>query len=71
MGDHGPAYDRFVAELARYPDLIDRLLTAHRLTGECDGCRLPGAQRAISAPCSIRSLAERAQGLVSTCARAS
>src|SRR3954469_4476314 len=26
MSDHRSAYDRFVAELARYPDMINRLL---------------------------------------------
>lgn len=70
MGDHGPAYDRFAAELARYPDMITRLLAAHPATGDCDGCRLPGAQLAIDAPCSIRALAERAQELARACARA-
>lgn len=70
MSDHGPAYERFVAELARYPDMINRLLAAHPPGGDCDGCRLPGAQLAISPPCSIRTLAERARDLVAACAHA-
>jgi hypothetical protein len=63
MGDHGPAYDRFVAELALRPDMIDRLLSWHPAVGDCDACRLPGAQVAIAAPCSIRLVAERARTL--------
>jgi hypothetical protein len=70
MGDHGPAYDRFVAELAHYPDMITRLLAGHPPIGDCDGCRLPGAQRAIIAPCSVRTLAERAREAARDRARA-
>lgn len=65
------AYDRFVAELGRHPDMVERLLATHPLTGACNGCRLPGAQVAIAAPCSIRTLAERAYESAQDCARAS
>ena len=71
MGDHGPAYGRFVAELALQPDMIDRLLAWHPAVGVCDACRLPGAQVAIAAPCSIRLVAERARALAADRAQAS
>ena len=61
MEQHAQAYERFVVELARHPGMIDRLLATHPQTGGCSGCRLPGAQVAITAPCSIRTLAERAR----------
>jgi len=54
MSDHRPAYDRFVAELARYPDMINRLQAWHPLVGDCEACRPPGTHVAITAPCSIR-----------------
>jgi hypothetical protein len=71
MGDHRPAYDRFVTELALQPDMIYRLLAWHPAVGDCDACRLPGAQIAITAPCSIRLLAERARSVASARAGAS
>jgi hypothetical protein len=71
MSDHRPAYDRFVAELARYPDMINRLLAWHPLVGDCEACRLPGAQVAITAPCSIRVLADRAREISDAGTRAS
>ena len=70
MSDHRPAYDRFVAELALHPDMIERLLTWHPAAGVCDACRLPGAQIAIAAPCTIRLLAECARTMAAASAQA-
>ena len=71
LSDHGPAYDRFVTELAGHPEMIDRLLEWHPAVGYCDACRLPGAQIAIAAPCSIRLLAEQARTIAGASSRAS
>lgn len=49
------AYNNFVSELSRHPDMIKRLLDAHPAEGMCTECGL-----GITAPCAIRQLARRA-----------
>ena len=70
MGDHGPAYGRFVAELALQPDMIDRLLAGIPPSASATRAA-PGAQVAVAAPCSIRLVAERARELAADRAEAS
>jgi hypothetical protein len=49
MSDHRPAYDRFIAELARYPDMTNCPLAWLSLVGGCEACRPPRAHVAITA----------------------
>ena len=42
-------FSMFAAELSRNLPLITTLLREHPATGDCTGCRLPGARVAIPA----------------------
>ena len=50
-------FSTFAAELSRDLQLVTRLLADHPATGDCTGCRLPGAGVAIKAPCGVRAVA--------------
>ena len=54
-GDH--PFSTFAAELSRNLQLVTRLLAEHPATGDCTGCRLPGARVAVKAPCGVRAVA--------------
>ena len=50
-------FSMFAEELSRNLPLITTLLREHPATGDCTGCRLPGAGVAIPAPCGVRAVA--------------
>ena len=50
-------FSMFAAELSHNLPLIMTLLREHPATGDCTGCRLPGAGVAIPAPCGVRAVA--------------
>jgi hypothetical protein len=53
----GDPFTRFATQLSRDLPLITTLLAQHPAEGVCTGCRLPGAERGISAPCGVRNVA--------------
>lgn len=56
-------YLRAALELARRPDLVERLLVDHPADGlTCPGCTVPGGNMSSPTPCSIRTLALVADG---------
>ncbi|MDT7581788.1 MAG: hypothetical protein QOK35_3052 [Pseudonocardiales bacterium] len=50
-------FSTFAAELSRNLAPVTRLLAEHPATGDCTGCRLPGARVAVKAPCGVRAVA--------------
>ena len=56
-------FSTFAAELSRDPQLVIRLLAEHPASGDCTGCRLPGAGVAIPAPCGVRAVAALAMAI--------
>jgi hypothetical protein len=50
-------FSMFAAELSRNLALVTRLLAEHPATGDCTGCRLPGARVAVKAPCGVHAVA--------------